>query len=186
MPLTASSRVVAGSQQYVGPIVGRLLLQRSRSSADGVSSDLLEARIAYAPVTAPDALEAIGCAERAHKGRPRIQGHEDWLRPASALNGLAIAALRSHRATQNAKRLRKGDGYTAHDLVFATSRPWNPGAISIAFDRLACNAKLSATRLHDVRHSAATRFLQSGVDVRTVASVLGHRGRRQRLTPPAT
>ncbi len=92
------------------------------------------------------------------------------------LNGLAIAALRSHRAAQNAERLQRGEGYNTRGLVFADpfGKPWNPGSISNAFDRLARDAKLSTTRLHDVRHSAATWLLQSGVDVRTVAAVLGH------------
>ncbi len=92
------------------------------------------------------------------------------------LNGLAIAALRSHRAKQNAKRLRKGDEYEVRDLVFADplGGPWNPGSISNAFDRMAREVKLSTTRLHDVRHSAATWLLQGGVDVRTVAAILGH------------
>lgn len=92
------------------------------------------------------------------------------------LNELAIAALRSHRAAQNKKRLRKGGKYEVRDLVFADpfGQAWNPGSISNAFDRLARDAKLSTTRLHDVRHSAATWLLQSGIDVRTVAAVLGH------------
>jgi integrase len=92
------------------------------------------------------------------------------------LNALAIAALRSHRAKQNRKRLRKGEEYEVRDLIFADNfgRPWNPGSISNAFDRLARDAKLSTTRLHDARHSAATWLLQSGIDVRTVAAVLGH------------
>lgn len=92
------------------------------------------------------------------------------------LNGLAIAALRSHRAAQNSKRLFKGEKYQVRDLVFADplGRPWNPGSISNAFDRMARDAKLSTTRLHDVRHSAATWLLQGGIDVRTVAAVLGH------------
>jgi integrase len=92
------------------------------------------------------------------------------------LSGLAITALRSHRAGQNAKRLRKGDKYQVRDLVFADNfgQPWNPGSISNAFDRLARQVGLSTTRLHDVRHSAATWLLQGGIDVRTVAAVLGH------------
>jgi integrase len=92
------------------------------------------------------------------------------------LSALAIAALRLHRAAQNKKRLRKGEEYVVRDLVFADplGQPWNPGSISNAFDRLARDVKVSTTRLHDVRHSAATWLLQSGVDVRTVAAVLGH------------
>ncbi|HEY6326591.1 MAG TPA: site-specific integrase [Candidatus Cybelea sp.] len=92
------------------------------------------------------------------------------------LNALAVAALRFHRAVQNTKRLRKGHKYQVRDLVFADpfGRPWNPSSISNAFVRLARETKLPTQRLHDVRHSAATWLLQSGIDVRTVAAVLGH------------
>jgi integrase len=48
------------------------------------------------------------------------------------------------------------------------------GSISNAFDRLAREVKLSSTRLHDARHSTATWLLQDGIDVRTVAAILGH------------
>jgi len=92
------------------------------------------------------------------------------------LNALAVAALSSHRASQNAEPLHEEEDNQAGSLVFADplGRPWNPGSISNAFDRLARETKLSTTRLHDVRHSAATWLLQGGVDVRTVAAVLGH------------
>lgn len=93
-----------------------------------------------------------------------------------ARDGPRGAALRSHRAAQNAKRLRKGEEYEVRGLVFADplGHPWNPGSISNAFDRLAREVGLSTTRLHDVRHSAATWVLQGGIDIRTVAAVLGH------------
>lgn len=92
------------------------------------------------------------------------------------LNGLAISALRAQRARQNERRLRKGTHYENQDLVFANAlgEPWNPDSTSNAFRRLARDLKLSTRRLHDVRHSAATWLLQSGIDVRTVAAVLGH------------
>jgi integrase len=34
---------------------------------------------------------------------------------------------------------------------------------------------VTGVRLHDLRHYVATRFLASGIDVRTVAGRLGHR-----------
>jgi integrase len=92
------------------------------------------------------------------------------------LNAPAIAALKSHRAAQSAERLRVGEAYEARGYVFADplGRPWNPGSIGNAFARLARVAKLSSTRLHDARHSTATWLLQDGVDVKTVAAILGH------------
>jgi hypothetical protein len=47
-------------------------------------------------------------------------------------------------------------------------------AATCAFDRIARKAGISTTRLHDLRHTAATTLLVAGVDVRTVAGVLGH------------
>jgi integrase len=93
-----------------------------------------------------------------------------------ALSSAALAVLRAQRAEQARARLLAGTAYENRDLVFADAlgRPWHPRAISNAFARLASKAKLSHVRLHDLRHTAATWLLQSGVDVRTVASVLGH------------
>jgi integrase len=39
---------------------------------------------------------------------------------------------------------------------------------------MARRAGISSTRLHDLRHTAATTLLVAGVDVRTTAGVLGH------------
>jgi len=47
-------------------------------------------------------------------------------------------------------------------------------AATCAFDRIARKAGISTTRLHDLRHTAATTLLLAGVDVRTAAGVLGH------------
>lgn len=74
------------------------------------------------------------------------------------LNGLAVATLRAHRARQNEERLRMGELYANAGLVFANElgQPWNPDSITNAFVRLARATGISTTRLHDVRHSAAT------------------------------
>ena len=49
-----------------------------------------------------------------------------------------------------------------------------PGMATAAFARIAKHAGISTTRLHDLRHTAATTLLVAGVDVRTAAGVLGH------------
>jgi Phage integrase family len=46
-------------------------------------------------------------------------------------------------------------------------------AATCAFERIARKAGISTTRLHDLRHTAATTLLLAGVDVRTAAGVLG-------------
>jgi integrase len=47
-------------------------------------------------------------------------------------------------------------------------------AATSAYSRIATKARLSSTRLHDLRHTAATTMLLAGVDVATTAGVLGH------------
>ncbi|HUP69974.1 MAG TPA: tyrosine-type recombinase/integrase, partial [Acidimicrobiales bacterium] len=50
------------------------------------------------------------------------------------------------------------------------SRPWNPYHWTTAWRRLREKLGLpKATRLHDLRHFAATHLLADGVDVKTVA-----------------
>jgi excisionase family DNA binding protein len=43
-----------------------------------------------------------------------------------------------------------------------------------AFEKARTAAKLNGLRLHDLRHTFATRLIQSGVDVFTVQKILGH------------
>lgn len=92
------------------------------------------------------------------------------------LNRLALAALEWHRVLQGREKKHAGEVYADQDLVFADGRgePWNLTAITNAFARIAKAAGIQAARLHDLRHSAASWMLQSGIDIRTVSSVLGH------------
>jgi integrase len=88
----------------------------------------------------------------------------------------ALEALARQHVMQAADKLRAGAVYQDSGFVFADKlgRMPSPMAATNAYARLAAKAKLSSTRLHDLRHSAATMLLLSGVDVRTVAGVLGH------------
>ena len=93
------------------------------------------------------------------------------------LSRIANDALRSQRALQAHERLANGHSY--HNLdsaIFADEIGGRvtPMAATCAFDRIARKAGISTTRLHDLRHTAATTLLVAGVDVRTVAGVLGH------------
>ena len=47
-------------------------------------------------------------------------------------------------------------------------------AATCAFERLARKAGISTTKLHSTRHTAATTLIVEGVDIRTVAGILGH------------
>ncbi len=88
----------------------------------------------------------------------------------------ALDALARQRATQAADKLRAGALYRDAGFVFADELgSWiSPMAATSAYARIAAKAKLSSTRLHDLRHTAATTMLLAGVDVATTPAVLGH------------
>ena len=54
-------------------------------------------------------------------------------------------------------------------------RRYTPMAATNAFQRLARKAKLSTTRLHDLRHHAATSLLRGGTAPALVAEIMGHK-----------
>lgn len=106
-----------------------------------------------------------------------------------ALPGPLVDALRIHRATQLAERLKAGTAWQHNDLVFtqpnghpidkrADWRTWH--------SLLATAAGVRTVRLHDARHSAATTLLAFGVDVRIVADILGHSQTASPPTPTST
>jgi integrase len=94
------------------------------------------------------------------------------------LSRVANDALRSQRAAQVRERARKRwflrEGHDGAIFADELGRRVTPMAATCAFDRIARKAGISTTRLHDLRHTAATTLLVAGVDVRTVAGVLGH------------
>lgn len=94
-----------------------------------------------------------------------------------ALAGEAVAALKAHRARQNAEKLACGRDYGAYGLVFATQigTPLQRKVVQEAFKRALDRAHLPRRiRFHALRHAAATMMLANGVDVPTAAAILGH------------
>jgi integrase len=54
------------------------------------------------------------------------------------------------------------------------SEPWRPDSVSRRFGWVRGRAGLDNVRLHDLRHFVATQLIAKGVDMRTVATRLGH------------
>lgn len=95
-----------------------------------------------------------------------------------ALDPHTIELLRAHR-TMWEERLRPlGIKLKLDAFIFSTasdaSTPYPPSSISQRYRRMATRLELRSTRLHSLRHYAATELVAAGVDVRTVAGRLGH------------
>jgi integrase len=87
-----------------------------------------------------------------------------------------MAALRSLRTQQSAERLAFGESYPDTGLVAVAvdGTPFRPETYSKAFARHCTAARVPPIRLHDTRHTAATRMLDSGTTVSAAAKWLGH------------
>jgi integrase len=91
------------------------------------------------------------------------------------LGALAIEALRSQWASQTQERRAAGSAYSDSGHVFQNTLggPVAPFLATEAFRSVRGRSKVKAT-LHDLRHTAATWMLAEGVDVASVARILGH------------
>ncbi|HZS47014.1 MAG TPA: site-specific integrase [Blastocatellia bacterium] len=88
-----------------------------------------------------------------------------------------LRKLQLHKTQQAAYRLKKGQKYANHDLLFAT-RSGNPISeynIRRNFKLILDKAGLPKTiRLYDLRHTCATILLAKGVNPKIVSERLGH------------
>jgi integrase len=93
------------------------------------------------------------------------------------LTPAAVDAHHAHKDRQRFEREKLEADYGRYDLVFCTvvGTPISHRVAMNYFERALGWAGLPATtRIHDLRHAAASTMLGNGVDVPTVAKVLGH------------
>lgn len=93
-----------------------------------------------------------------------------------ALPDETIDLLRKLWAEQAKDRLRLGDLWEDNNLVFPrwNGRPMNPGNVNLELTAFCDRHGLPHINPHLFRHSAASVLLSNGVDVLTVAGMLGH------------
>jgi integrase len=163
---------------------------------DGTRDDALGALWAVLATTGLRLGEALGLlwsdldldrAElRVQRSLVRPTHGTDWLleapkteksRRAVPLLARTVDALKWHRTRQEAQRITAGAAYAEHGFVFATpsGEPlqgtvvykyhWRPTLTRLG---------LPTVRLHDLRHSAATLWLEAGLPLKLVQELLGH------------
>jgi integrase len=113
----------------------------------------------------------------AAKSGPRFTSPKSGKGRNVKLPAIAVAALKAHRARQNAERLALGDAWQDLNLVFPARDGGPLDRTNLTRDNLAPllrRAELPAIRFHDLRHTAATLLLSQGVHPKLVQELLGH------------
>lgn len=95
-----------------------------------------------------------------------------------SLHPEALALFRKQFAQQAADRLRAGEKYVIDPAgpIFTDElgARLKPLAATYAYREIARRAGISSTKLHSSRHTTATLLIRLGVDIVTVAGILGH------------
>ena len=93
-----------------------------------------------------------------------------------ALAASTTDQLKSHKAAQNEHRLAWGKAWTDNDLVFPgpLGEPYPARDVSRRFSTIVRKAHLEPLRFHDLRHTAASLMLRSGIGPKIVSDRLGH------------
>jgi integrase len=99
-----------------------------------------------------------------------------------SLPAIVAASLKAHRTRQLEERLKAGEEWQEHRLVFTTpiGTPIDPRNLTRQFRSLLKTnlepdgRQLPAIRFHDLRHAAASLLLAQGVAPRTIMETPGH------------
>jgi integrase len=102
---------------------------------------------------------------KSKKGRRRI-----------VLPGVVVEALKQHKVRQEQARVKMGEKWQEHGLVFSNLHGgyFHPGSVWCLFKKLLKEAGLPDVRFHDLRHGVATVLLAAKIDLKAVSELLGH------------
>lgn len=92
---------------------------------------------------------------------------------------LAAEALRQHHTRQAAHKLRAGEAWQDHNLVFCTSvgTPLDAANVRRGFRKITKRAGLGTTwSPRELRHSFVSIMSDQGVPIETIADLVGHAG----------
>ncbi|MPY81688.1 MAG: tyrosine-type recombinase/integrase, partial [Actinophytocola sp.] len=93
----------------------------------------------------------------------------------------AAEVLKAHKARQAAERLKTGELWEEHNLVFCTSvgTPLDAANVRRGFRQVVTAAKVEgAWTPRELRHSFVSLLSANGTSVEAIADLLGHAGTR--------
>jgi integrase len=92
------------------------------------------------------------------------------------LPAAAVETLRAHKEHQQLSRQHEPARWQDLDLVFPNSigKPLREAAVLAAFHQVLQRAALPRRRLHDLRHTYATRLFAKNAHLRAVQELMGH------------
>ena len=110
--------------------------------------------------------------DRAHVSQPKTPRS----RRVIALDAGTVDALTRHRQHQGEERFEFGDAWSDTGYVFVREdgEPLDPDRISHLFGLAVVTAGVPKIRLHDLRHTAASLAMATGVHPKVVSERLGH------------
>jgi integrase len=119
-----------------------------------------------------DTIAVVGSLSRSGIGDPKSKKSKR----AVALFPETVDALREHRTLQLEERLLVGSMWVDDDLVFPNEFGGflSPQKVRDRLDVLLRRAGLPHVRFHDLRHSAATRWLKHDMHPKVASERLGH------------
>lgn len=127
----------------------------------------------------PEQVLSVHCAiSQTRRHGLRKKGTKTGIMRSIPVPARVARALAGQKSLQAADELAAPHGaYSNLEHAIFTDeigRRYTPMAATNAFQRFARKAELSTTRLHDLRHTAATQLLRAGVPVSIVAELMGH------------
>lgn len=119
-------------------------------------------------------------ASKSYPGRPKNDSSARTLDLAPDV----LTVLKAAKASQRDRRAFAGHRLSEHDhvVVGPTGEPIPMNSLRYAFTALLKKAGVRHVRIYDLRHTAITRLLDAGVDVKVVAELAGHSDIRTTLS----